>query len=529
MSSKLELLPDPTRMVEGLRDTGYQFNTSIADIIDNSIAANATLVDVRLEMDVMGNALVEIYDNGIGMDKDELINAMKYGSKPRENAASLGKFGLGLKTASTAFCRRLVVISRASKDSDLLTANWDLDHIKDENRWELVIESTGLDDRHAFQSIIGSTSGTIVRWEKVDRLLKRYAEPGGAYARKALTRISNDLKQHLGMVFQRFIDETDTRAENVKILLDGNPVVAWDPFCSSESELVSEDSPEVAVDGGEIASFQMRAYVLPRQEEFSTPEAAKSARINNPNQGMYIYRENRLIHGPDWLRIFIKEPHYSLLRVEFSFDHMLDEGFQIDIKKSQIILNDALYERIIEFLKPPRRAAETVYRKGRKKKATEAGKGAHDSSNRAIGEKQGQMSKPHVESFDEEQGEAELTNKLGRGKFKLMISRSTKPTEVYVQPVDSIDDGMLWEPCLIDGQLGVRINTSHEYYSKIYMPNINEGVTIQGMDSLLWGLGVAEMNCYSETTRDAFEELRYEVSRNLKKLVKDLPDPPEGA
>ena len=111
MSDTHVLLPDPARMIEGLRDTGYEFVTAVADIIDNSIAAEATLVDVRINMDYRGNVRVCIADNGIGMDRDDLLNAMKYGSQRRDNPASLGKFGLGLKTASTAFCRRLSVLN----------------------------------------------------------------------------------------------------------------------------------------------------------------------------------------------------------------------------------------------------------------------------------------------------------------------------------------------------------------------------------------------------------------------------------
>src|SRR5271163_3876213 len=108
----VELLPDPRRLMEGLRDTGYQLNTAIADIVDNSIAAEATLVELFLDMDFRGNIRIAIADNGIGMDREGLLNAMKYGSDRRANPASLGKFGLGLKTASTAFCQCLSVISR---------------------------------------------------------------------------------------------------------------------------------------------------------------------------------------------------------------------------------------------------------------------------------------------------------------------------------------------------------------------------------------------------------------------------------
>jgi len=203
----------------------------------------------------------------------------------------------------------------------------------------------------------------------------------------------------------------------------------------------------------------------------------------------------------------------------------LDEAFQIDIKKSQIILNETIYDYVRDFLTPPRRAAEEAYRKGTKAKTAQVSKTAHDSSNRNIMSRKGEINLPTVQSVDALNNEAEIINKQGPVTLKLKITSASKPQEVHVQPVASIDDGLLWEPCLIDLQYGVRINTSHPYYHKVYQPNISEGVTIQGMDALLWGLSVAELNCVGNSTKDTFKELRYEVSRNLRKLVEDLPEP----
>jgi len=528
MSETMELLPDPIRMVEGLRDTGYQFNTAVADVIDNSIAADATFIDIYLNMDYRGNITLEIYDDGIGMSRDELINAMKYGSSPRPSPGSLGKFGLGLKTASTAFCRRLSVVSTGVPGGPLGRATWDLDHVRDTNRWELLVEEPVANEEEKFRRIVGNATGTLVLWQKVDRLLKNYANKGGAPAKRALAKITQGLRLHLGKVFQRFLDANDNRALNVIMKLNGEEIMPWDPFCRKESEVVSEDTPEVELFNGDTATFAMKAYVLPRKEEFSTEDAAKAALISNANQGIYIYRENRLIHGPDWLQMFSKEPHLSLLRIEFSFDHRLDEAFQIDIKKSQILLNEGLYDHILDFLTPPRRAAEEVYRKGRKTKTVEVSKTAHDSSNRNISSKEGEISKPAVQSIDPATSEAELLNTQGHVRLKLKITSAAKPLEVHVQPVDGIDDGLLWEPCIIDGHWGVRINTGHPYYGKVYLPNLSEGVTIQGIDALLWGISVAELNCVSDATKSSFEEMRFEVSRNLRKLVQDLPEAAEN-
>ena len=123
---EFELPPDPERVIVGLRDTGYEFETAVADIVDNSIAANATKVDLWLGADHRGNIRLSIVDNGDGMDRLGLFNAMQYGSRARPSAASLGKYGLGLKTASTAFCKRLSVVSRPDGKTSPLMATWDL-------------------------------------------------------------------------------------------------------------------------------------------------------------------------------------------------------------------------------------------------------------------------------------------------------------------------------------------------------------------------------------------------------------------
>ena len=139
MESVPEILrPDPARIMEGLRDTGYDFNTSVADIVDNAISAEAVRIDVRVEMDPLGEITVYFADNGWGMDYDGLMNAMKYGSKKRDDPASLGKFGLGLKTASTAFCKCLSLISRDKDNGPYKKTQWDLDYIASKNEWYLL-------------------------------------------------------------------------------------------------------------------------------------------------------------------------------------------------------------------------------------------------------------------------------------------------------------------------------------------------------------------------------------------------------
>lgn len=523
----LDVPPDPERISEGLRDTGYEFSTAVADIIDNSIAAGATLVDVRMAIDFGGRIFISVTDNGCGMDREGLINAMRYGSRRRVDPSSLGKFGLGLKTASTAFCRRLSVISRSNAAGPLLKATWDLDHIAKSEKWELLLGPPGPEEAKLLDTVAGGESGTVVLWENVDRLLREYAKPDGKFAKNALKRYQDNLAFHVSMVYQRFLDRADGRARTLEIRINGVPVPPWDPFGIAVTKApIAEKTQEVEIDESRRASFTVRAFVLPRKDEYADAESAKEARLSNDMQGIYVYRENRLIHGPDWLDMFRQEPHLTLCRVELSFDHNLDDAFQVDIKKSRILLNEALYDWMRDkFLPGPRREAQERYRKGVSAAVTGTAALLHAASNNAIHAKAEDLKTAQVAAVDGQSGDVTISNKLGTTRLKIKLVEKKNAGELHVQPTESLQDGMLWDPAFIDGNLAVRINTGHPYYHKVYVPNRKSGVTVQGLDSLLWALCSAELANVSEANKRNFEEMRYEVSRVLRRLVDDLPDP----
>ncbi|MBN2783453.1 MAG: ATP-binding protein [Pontiellaceae bacterium] len=528
MSRKQKLPPNPARLIEGLRDTGYDFNTALADIVDNSVDAGASKIDIRINMDLDGDILVSVADNGCGMDEQTLLDGMTYGAQGRVDPKRLGKFGLGLKTASTAFCRRLSVITRNSPDNSLIKATWDLDHVVTAAEWELLIDSPEDYEMGMLEEVAAESSGTLVLWNKVDRMMKNYSDPGGKHARKALEKAVAGFREHASMVYQRFLNIDDPRARDIEMSLNGLPVLPWDPFCEceAETELVAEKVLEAELPDGDPVEFCIRAFVLPRREHFSTPESAKDARLTNNMQGIYIYRENRLIHPADWLGMFSKEPHLSLLRIEFSFTHESDEAFQVDIKKSRILLNEELYNWVLnEFLPAPRNAANERYRKGQRKKVVDEAKDAHEGSNRSISEKEQDLRNSEVTVVDPVSGDVEVKNKSGTVRLKLKVGEPSAPGQVCVQPADSIDDGILWTPAILDGHHAVRVNTGHPYYHKVYVPNLASDVTVQGMDSLLWALVEAELGTINDATKTHFEELRFEVSRLLRKLVEDLPEP----
>jgi hypothetical protein len=530
--SDLKNEPDATRLIYGLRDTGYNFNTAAADIIDNSIAANATEVNVIIELMEDGRKFVCFGDNGDGMNAKTLFDAMRYGAPTRANKASLGKFGLGLKTASTSVCLRLTVISRPSPNDEFAKLAWDLEHVEAENEWEMLREPMTADELDWFEELCGD-KGTLVIWSKCDRLLtKEYDQPGGIQEQNAIRRLSERLRDHVALIYYRFLDASDDRERNVTIRIDNLPVEAWNPFYPEKAEQVLPPNLqrlEVENEDGSTEVAHMRAWILPNQRDLSNEEK-KQARITNRGQGFYIHREGRIIQQGGWLGVFgAVEPHTSLLRVEFDFNHKLDHAFKVDVKKSRIFFDPALEDELKKRLQPTYREAGNRYRRKEQAAAIERGID-HGSSNVAIGNTPSTKG-PSVGSVDPATNTATLTNNRGPSiRLRVPVETGVDPKNIYVDAVEDITSGNLWEPAMRSGEgtgfvPGVRINKHHDFYQKIYQRAAASGYAVEGMDLLLWAFATAEQNNTNSELEPIFEDIRDEISGNLKRLLREVPLP----
>lgn len=525
--------PDAPRLIYGLRDTGYNFNTAAADIIDNSIAANASEINVLIELMEDGRKFVGFGDNGDGMDEDALFDAMRYGAPARANLASLGKFGLGLKTASSSVCLKFTVISRRSPDEPLAKLAWDLEHVEERNAWEMLREEVTPDELDWYEELCGE-KGTLVIWSKCDRLLsKEYDDPGGNREQQAVRRLAERLREHVGLIYYRFLDSNDKRERTVTLRVNGEPVPAWNPFYPERSDQVlteAQQKLEIEMEDGSVETATIRAWILPNRRDLSSEEQ-KLARITNRGQGFYIHREGRVIQQGGWLGVFgAVEPHTSLLRVEFDFTHRLDDAFKVDVKKSKILFDPALEEALKTLLQPTYREAGNRYR--RKEKAAAAERGVdHGSSNKAIGSTPS-TSRPSVVEADPSTGTATIQNNRGPAiKLRVAVQPGVDPGSVYVEAVGDINNGDLWEPRFGGPETsfapGVRINKHHDFYQKIYQRAAASGYAVEGMDLLLWAFAVAEQNNVNDELAPIFEDIRQEVASNLRKLLREVPMPDE--
>lgn len=320
-------IPQAASMIETFRAIGYTIETAVADIVDNSIAAGAHNVWIDYDYPE-GEMWLSVRDDGHGMDNDTLINAMVPGSKDpallREKE-DLGRFGLGLKTASFSQAKVLTVASRM-KGQELVYWTWDLDYVRQRNEWELV---KYLPPRLEEDTLKGLEEGTVVIWSHIDRLnckeiknnnqvLKHYNE--------TMVRV----QRHLAMVFHRFI-----ACKGLSLFCNGARLEAWDPFLVKEP--ATQQKAETFLGEGRV---RMQGYILPHKSRMSSPEVwEKAAGIKgwNAQQGFYIYRNDRLLLAGDWLGFYQKDEHTKLARISIDLDSSMDQEWQIDIRKSVAI------------------------------------------------------------------------------------------------------------------------------------------------------------------------------------------------
>jgi Histidine kinase-, DNA gyrase B-, and HSP90-like ATPase len=517
---RIKHVPNAGRTITGLRDTGYTLYTAVADIIDNCINAKAENVWVAIEKDPGGKIHVRIIDDGYGMDKNELLDAMKYGSSDKATGNDLGRFGLGLKTASTSVCRKLSVITSKSKNSKTLTAIWDLDLVAAKNDWLLDIGEAKGENLEEFKEYIND-SGTMVCWDTVDRIGMNENADTDEISNQALGAYTRRLNEHLSLVFHRFLDRGD-----LSIAINGEELEGWDPFVLDEKT----DNPlvrEIKVQpphSKKKYTVKVSAYIIPNKYEYSSEGAKKRARISNPKQGFYVYREDRVIISGNWLGMYVQEPHFSLARIEMSFPRELDELFNLDIKKSTLTLNISFAELLKKEVDPVRRAAEQRYRKGRLSKAKQT-VSPHKQSQGLLNDKyDGTTEKVVAKKVGKNR--VEITNANGVTTVTMPVIE-TKDIKELIEVVDTLDDGLFWEPALVNNRLGLRINRGHIYYDRVYVPNFSDTVTIQGIDSLLWALAKCEQEVVVDDVRKRFKQLRMFVSMTLRELAEELPEEPD--
>lgn len=337
----VEITPSAAALIESLRGLGYSPETAIADLIDNSIAAKAATVELELDWD-QGSPRAALLDDGNGMDGATLAEALRLGGVGPSSARSaidLGRFGLGLKTASLSQCRQLTIISRSGGKTSALVL--DVDEIA--KRGWFANRPASLPQHPLAAKLVGLEHGTLVLWDRMDSL-------GGlsGLGKEAFYLRLEDIRAHLGMVFHRFINGD---ADKIAIVLNGRPVKAWDPFQSGHPATRELPSERVRHAG---SAFTVRPHVLPHRDRFANEteyETAGGPGGWGARQGFYVYRGKRLLVAGSWLglggvRTWTRDEASRLARIEIDLPTDLDRDWRIDVRKSQARPPGALRARL---------------------------------------------------------------------------------------------------------------------------------------------------------------------------------------
>ncbi|MBS0606341.1 MAG: ATP-binding protein [Verrucomicrobia bacterium] len=348
--------PEPSALIESLRSFGYSLRTAIADLIDNSITAKASNIWVQFDWDG-NNSQITITDDGIGMTEEKLISAMRLGSQnPLEPRSSkdLGRFGLGLKTASFSQCRRLTVISKAP-GNPITSRYWDLDYVNETREWRLLkltnLESVPLLKKHI------DDHGTMVIWQKMDRVTNHTHHDDEKGYHRFLECIEQ-VKKHLEMVFHRYLE----RPNGLKIWINERLISGWDPFLKCEEATQQLPEEKLIYDGKEL---NVVPYVLPHQSKISQELHKRTSGPNgwNAQQGFYVYRNERMLVSGDWLGLgYQKEDHYKLARIRVDLPNSMDNEWQIDVKKSRAKPPGQLKSDLKRIATLTRERAANIYR-----------------------------------------------------------------------------------------------------------------------------------------------------------------------
>jgi hypothetical protein len=346
-----EILLPGVELLESMRSVGYSFDSAVADIIDNSIAAGARNIDVIA--DSVTARYIAFLDDGNGMSSHEAREALKLAgtSKMERRTTDLGRFGLGLKTASLSQCRRLTVVS--AREGALTALQWDIDHVLHTGSWSIrVLEGEDVRGIPEADRIQPSGRGTLVVWQSLDYLLAGASDP----ALEISERLEH-LRHHLGLVYQRFLEGRGS----IRLSVNGVAVVPVDPFLESSSKTQPGPTETIVIDRHPVT---VEPFTLPHPSALSArdrrrPDLGASMR---DHQGFYVYRNKRLISHGGWFGLARLDELTKQSRVRVDIPSVLDQQWQLDIKKSRVEPPQAFRSRFRQIIERVTGASRRMHR-----------------------------------------------------------------------------------------------------------------------------------------------------------------------
>lgn len=333
MAKDKQNIPQADTLMGSMRSMGYSFEAAVADVIDNSISANCSIVKVFFPIDTTSELAVGILDDGEGMTSEELFEAMRYGSTDSElerGANDLGRFGLGMKAASLSQCRVLTVVSKQGEN--ICAYCWDFNYIQIKKQWVVKelsnAEISKLPYINELQEFI---NGTLVIWQDFDVLSKS----SGGLVYDALNDLKVSVSNNLALIFHNFLNAP--AKEKIKMYVNKSKLKPLDPFLESHKKTTMKKERTIAIKDskGIERLIKVRPYILPFATDLNDEHKRLIGGIESlrAKQGFYVYRNNRLIIWGTWFGMKARAELTKNARVRVDIPNSLDDIWSIDIKK----------------------------------------------------------------------------------------------------------------------------------------------------------------------------------------------------
>lgn len=353
--------PNPEFLIKSIAEQGYSLETSLADLMDNSISANADKIEVLIDMEEEPFRLF-LADNGDGMNEKSLIKNMQFPSNSPDNKREdedLGRFGLGMKTASFSQTRKFTVLSKLKGEIDFKGRTWDVDFLK-ENGWKIIVNSKeeidyliqqykklSNDHLNEFENF---NVNTIIIWSGLYKFENYLEEKNRKNAlKKEINEVTAD---YLSLVFHRFMEKS---LNPLKIRINNIQVNPFNPFPENEKDF-RQIEPKQSQFKSDV--IKIEGYVLPSRsiEESKQGLSKWTTRYRGlmDMEGLYIYRADRIILFGGWNGLIKKAPRLQLARLKVEVGNKVDHLLHLNVAKSQISVPHELrvaFEQYIDELK----------------------------------------------------------------------------------------------------------------------------------------------------------------------------------
>lgn len=545
MAEKLTSIPGAKRTINALRDIGYDLNSAVADILDNSITrGKAKNIFIDFNKDANGKFHMLIFDDGIGMKSSTLEEAMRIGSSNDDySKGDLSKYGMGMKTASMSQATLITVISKMDGFQQTGFA-WDLNHVNKTDKWEIfklntedIIRNKNKISKYYnlnINNILNEKNWTAIIWEDLVDFQKNYSSYKSLVtAENYFNKVIDNLTIYLRLVFHRFLGG-ENYAKKTNIYLNNKKLKDLDPFCRKEehtTELELSDRNGNFVIDESFSPIVIKRYILPTNPKkpgdfkFSSIEAwdeASGTLSWNESQGYYVYRNNRLISWGGWYRTKATDEHDKLARASVDLTDEHDELFTIDVKKTRIQFPEELKNHLKDNINSKFIAEAKRRYAGSEKKNNEVINVVRERIKKVSHLSSELIREDNISVIeDSNTNELIISNKYGK---KISDDMAYKMLEAGQKIVSTPfgDSTLFWK--MIPNpynEFQVLVNTDHPFYNLVYGDSEKDKKITAIMDAFLFTMSFIELKCITNNNEMLFEQMKEVASSVLNKFIEE--------